>query len=220
MNFPPFYGQFEQDRFLFEHFFPDTKNGTFIEAGAADGEIKSNTYFFEQLGWKGLCIEPRLDPFNSLCKLRNCYTENVGLSTTNQPESDVKFLELTGWGSGLSGVIKNYDARHVQRIRKETQHPNHHTSKEITINTVPLQSLIDKYGLHQLDLLSLDIEGGELDVLKTLDWDRNQIKVILVENNYKESGFIRYLDSLGYRVATRIVCDEVYYRPDLIEFKK
>ena len=43
------------------------KNGFFIEAGAYDGEIYSNTLFFElKQRWKGLLIEPNPDAFQSL----------------------------------------------------------------------------------------------------------------------------------------------------------
>ena len=34
------------------------KLGTFVEFGCADGVTHSNTYAFEKMGWKGLCIEP------------------------------------------------------------------------------------------------------------------------------------------------------------------
>ena len=45
------------------------KNGFFIEAGAYDGEIHSNTLFFElKQSWKGILIEPNPDAFQLLKK--------------------------------------------------------------------------------------------------------------------------------------------------------
>lgn len=52
-----FYGQHGEDAYI-KTLFPDNYIGTCIEVGAYDGISLSNTYFFEQKGWKSLCIEP------------------------------------------------------------------------------------------------------------------------------------------------------------------
>ena len=52
-----FYSQYKQDEWLYNNHFKNKKNGTFLEIGADDGIDKSNTKFFEDLGWVGMCIE-------------------------------------------------------------------------------------------------------------------------------------------------------------------
>jgi hypothetical protein len=44
----------------------DKENGVFVDIGAHDGETDSNSLFFENLGWKGFCIEPNPEMFNKL----------------------------------------------------------------------------------------------------------------------------------------------------------
>ena len=46
-----FYSQFQQDKFVYENYFKNKQNGFFVDIGAYDGEIDSNSLFFENLGW-------------------------------------------------------------------------------------------------------------------------------------------------------------------------
>lgn len=205
----PYYSQFQQDKYIFENFLSKTQNGVFVDIGADDGERFSNSYFFERNGYTGLCIEPRKSAFDKLIKIRNCYCENVAVDTET---GSAKFLQLDGYGSGLSGIVKNYDPRHVTRISREIKHKDHKGTSHITVKTELLQDLLDRYQLFDIDLLSMDIEGHEFEILKTIDWDKINIKVITVENNYKEPYIRNFLESKGYKFKTRLVCDEIYYK--------
>ena len=53
-----YYSQLGQDRFLNENYFKNKLTGTFVDIGAHDGNTYSNSKFFENLGWSGLCVEP------------------------------------------------------------------------------------------------------------------------------------------------------------------
>ena len=49
------------------------------------------------------------------------------------------------------------------------------------VSCVPLQAMVDATGLLDINLLSLDVEGGELSVLRTLDLEATNIQVVVVE---------------------------------------
>jgi FkbM family methyltransferase len=202
-----FYGQYKQDKYLYDTFFKDKKDGVFLDIGASDGIRYSNSLFFEKLGWTGLCVEPREEAFKKLSEIRNCYKENIAIS---DKAGDYQFQQLDGWGSGLSGIVSNYNPQHVQRIAREKKHPKHVESSLITVHAVPLQLLLDKYELTNIDFMSLDVEGGELPVLNSIDWNKTRISVICVENNYNTKDIPRFLKSKGYKYVTRISCDEIY----------
>ena len=58
------YSQWGEDIFLYDNYFGDIQNGTFVELGALDGVLYSNTKFFEDtLNWSGILIEPH--PFSA-----------------------------------------------------------------------------------------------------------------------------------------------------------
>lgn len=209
-NAGKFHGQYGQDRYCYNQFFKDKNEpGTFIELGACDGVRFSNTLFFErELGWNGLCIEPRTDAFEKLKQNRRCICENTAIDTTYR--KGVDFWHITGYGKGLSGLVDKYDARHKRRIEEEIKHPQHEGREVVQVDCVPLQALLDKHGLLNVDFLSLDTEGSELDILKSIDWERTHIRVMTVENNYKDNSIRLFLQSKGFKLVKKIECDEVY----------
>ena len=76
--------------------FKNKKNGFFIEAGAYDGEIYSNTLKFEMdLNWTGLLVEPNPDVFEALLtKNRKSYAIKTCLST--KPEVTEVSFDMAG----------------------------------------------------------------------------------------------------------------------------
>lgn len=74
------------------------------------------------------------------------------------------------------------------------------------------------------DFISIDVEGNELDVLKSIDFRKVPVKVLVIEWRTKDGDSrADYLDKFGYvRLANLVIyketrSDEVYYRPDLIQ---
>lgn len=214
----PYFGQYKQDKYCFENFLSHKTRGTFLDIGADDGVRFSNTFFFEkEKGYTGLCIEPRKAAFKKLITNRKCNCENIAVDVENR---EVEFQELFGYGCGLSGIIRNYDPRHVKRIIQEKKNPKHVKSEIIKVKTRKLQELLNQYNLYNIDFLSLDIEGGELDILKSIDWEKVRVNVITVENNYYDPEFRKYLESIGFIYKKRIACDEIYVNKDHLEFLK
>lgn len=204
-----FYSQFKQDQWLFENHFKDKKDGFFLEIGADDGIDKSNTKFYEELGWKGMCIEPSDKRFKLLEANRNCICENYAISDSI---GEVEFMDISGWGKGLSGIVDKYDNRHKNRIQQELRHPQNKGNETITVKTELLSNLLDKHNITEIDFCTIDTEGGEFDIIKTIDFDKYKINIILVENNYKESNVKDYLTSKGYKHVTTLTIDDVFIK--------
>jgi hypothetical protein len=61
-----------------------------------------------------------------------------------------------------------------------------------------------------IDYLSLDTEGGELDILKSIDYRRFPVNCISVENKYEEKEIYRFLSSVGYRKIARLKIDDIF----------
>jgi FkbM family methyltransferase len=206
-----FYGQYKQDAFVYHAFFENKTDGVFVDIGAHDGISLSNTYFFEKnMGWTGLCVEPIPDIFQKLRRNRTCICVE---GCIYDKADSARFLEVHDGAEMLSGIIDNYDPRHVQRIGYEVaKFPNRGT--EIIVQCYALNTLLERYQLYHIDYLSIDTEGGELDILKSIDFKRFIIDVIEVENNYHDPAFAQFMQSQGY---TKIVhhtspVDEIYVR--------
>lgn len=205
-----FFSQCGQDKFLYENFFKDKKSGIFVDIGAHDGITYSNTYFLEKsLGWQGICIEPNPDVFAQLISNRTAQCIQGCISNNNEI---VSFLKVSGYPEMLSGIVSNYDPRHLARIETEIQ--LYGGSYEIIpIQCYRLNEILAANQITYVDYLSLDIEGGELEVLKSIDYDKFEIEIIDVENNYMEPDMKEFMESKGYSLVTVIGGqDEIYLK--------
>jgi len=202
-----YYSQLGQDRFLNTTYFKNKKQGVFCEVGANDGVQKSNSLFFEKLGWAGICIEPLPQAFNALQKNRKCICENFAI---NLEEGESEFLEINGYAEMLSGLVNEYSPEHLDRVKGEINHYGGY-SKTIKVKTTKLQTLFDKHNIENIDYLSIDTEGNELKVLETIDYKKTNIFAITIENNYQINNFRLFLESKGFEFVRKIeVIDEVY----------
>lgn len=200
--------QVGQDKFLNEHFFHNKKDGVFIDIGAYDGVTHSNTYFFEkELGWKGICFEPIPSVFKKLTQTRQCTCINA---CVGDKEESLDFIEVSGAPEMLSGIVKSYDPRHLDRLKLEiTRDGGSYEIKKVP--SVTLNKIAKYYNLSYVDFLSLDTEGSELDILRSIDFEKVYIHIISVENNYHEPYIREFLESKGFQYVTMLgYQDEVY----------
>ena len=209
MNNKKSYSQYGQDIYCFNRFFKGISNGTFLEIGADDGIDKSNTFFFENIGWNGMCVEPSPLRFEQLRENRRCICENVAVSDRKRTE---KFMDIIEYGKGLSGIISRYDPRHLKRIRKELKNPKNKGYRIIDVECIPINELLEKHQMFRIDFCSIDTEGGELEILESIDMKRHQFDVVCVENNYKSTRIQDLMVSMGFEMVTRLDIDEVYKR--------
>ena len=179
----------------------------FVDVGAHDGVTFSNTCFLERdLEWRGLCIEAIPEVYQLLVRQRNsicvqaCVARQAGVR---------KFLRVHGYAEMLSGIIDAYDARHVETIQREMLRCGG-TSEVIETRTVRLDTLLRKHDITSIDLLCVDVEGAELEVLRSLDLKAFHPKVICVENNFGDPRTWLFLMASGYRPFRRLARDEIY----------
>jgi FkbM family methyltransferase len=170
-----YYSQSGEDEFLNENYFKNKRDGVYIELGALDGVLYSNTKFFQdQLGWKGILIEPHPYKFHSLFKNRpNNYLFNNLVSCSNE---DLVFRFFVDNYSGVSGVENTLPKEHFNNFFNSIYEPQ----DRILIKPITLTEIVKTTDIKNIDLLSLDVEGHEYEVL--LSWDFSiPIDVILIE---------------------------------------
>ena len=145
------------------------ENGFFIESGARSGLELSNTIFFEtKRNWTGLLVEPQLKDFNKLLALRRkAYAINACMSPT-------KNSGLFAWK--MVGHIAGLHESHV--FKKAGQTPDGY------MQCFSFGAMMAALNVNRVDYFSLDIEGGEVPVLKTIPWNDVYIDVIDIEYKY------------------------------------
>lgn len=215
LSFPaelPFHSQSNQDSFLYNHVFKDKKNGVFVDIGANDGITFSNTYFFEkEMGWTGICVEPIPEIFDKLRANRNCHCILGCISNKTGPIDFLVIQDSTYRNDMLSGIFEKFDPRQLAIIQRQIAQGNG-TSKIIPVQSYSLTQLLLEHHIPNVDYLSIDTEGGELDILKSIDFSKVDIEIIDVENNFHSPDFQTFLESVGYKKIAILAQDEIYQK--------
>ena len=63
-----------------------------------------------------------------------------------------------------------------------------------------------------IDILSIDTEGSELEILKAVNFEQFEIELIICENNYKIPEIGAFLAEKGYSVATELGVDQIFIK--------
>ncbi|BES98462.1 Hypothetical protein NTJ_11277 [Nesidiocoris tenuis] len=160
----PSMGQSEKIRSILKN----KKNGIFIEVGALDGETRSNTLYLERyLNWTGLLIEP--DPLNFVRLVRRnrkAWLSPTCLSVKPHPEI-VDFEQNENMGKIVGTGVNDNKVQTPKGI--------------VSVQCFPLYTYLLALNLTHVDYFSLDVEGVELDVLKTIPFHSVSIQTLSVE---------------------------------------
>jgi FkbM family methyltransferase len=160
------------------------RGGFFIEAGANDGLSQSNTAYFERyLGWQGLLIEP-IPSLAEKCRVNrpNAIVEQCALVPIGYSDEhiEMQYCNLMSLVRGARGSDVA-DADHINRGREYLASNDYAYTIDVPAKT--LTQVLDEHNVSNIDLLSLDVEGFEVEALLGLDFNRYLPEYILVEAN-------------------------------------
>lgn len=207
---PESYSQFGQDIYVFGKIFNNKRDGVFVDVGGNHPTKGSNTYLLEKSGWTGIAFEPQ-DTLRALWKdarKTECLPYLIG------PENKlVEFVE-SKTQDGLSGVLGfNKVTQSGVRTQKEQRR---------------LDGILKERDIAHIDYLSIDVEGYEMQVLESIDFNAVDIRVIDIENDlgFKWVPFVgKYLGSTfgsnelrellkkhGFKYTARIMGDDIFVK--------
>ncbi|WP_342108161.1 FkbM family methyltransferase [Methylobacterium sp. SI9] len=188
----------------------EKRAGYFVEFGACNGISLSNTLLLEKaFGWQGVLAEPARAWHVALYKNRACYISEKCVYKTDGIEvlfNEVDIGELSGIDDLVAGDF------HADFRQEARQYP---------VATISLNRLLSEARApRRIDYLSIDVEGGEFDVLQSFDFSAHDVALISVEHNFSDNRHKIYdlLTHLGYRQRFKQLSlfDDWYARPDLV----
>lgn len=213
-NVQPSFAQFGEDRIL-QYLFSNKELSklTYLDIGTNEPIRGSNTYFLYQNGASGLCIEPNPTLWMKVRKVRPKDTcLNVGIGVDNQSEAD--FYVFPPRFSGYN-TFSRVDAE--QRATEGV-----HVAKVIKIQLRNVNDIIADFFSTAPDLLSIDVEGFDFEILKSLDFVRFGPKVLIAETlRYgdtakasKEHEMIDFVLSKGYMIYADTHVNTIFLKVD------
>jgi FkbM family methyltransferase len=194
-----FYSQFKQDKILEEMVFKGYKNGVFVDVGAHNGKSINNTLYFEENhNWSGINIEPIKSVYDELVVNRpKSINLNIAVCDT---EGELEFIQNIGYTEMISGLKQTYHPTHLERLNTELKFCGG-KSHVILVETKRLETVFDENDVSHVNFLSIDVEGAEFQVIKSINFDKVFIDTICFEDNYQDSHpIINYLIEKGYKI--------------------
>ncbi len=209
------------------------RNHTVVEMGANDGIHMSNSWFFSKtLGWRALLIEGNPDVYRRIAAHRpEAATFNALVGNPKhfppdgmapfysfyRPGNSEKHNTALDWETGLSG-IPNSNAS-TPALRSDTDAKRYAKRygvhfQQHRLRVMLFSTLLSDMDIGKIDVLFLDVEGAELSVLQTLNFQRHPVRVLVVER--PTPAVSRLLGMHGYEdlhITYDSGGDRVFYKP-------
>lgn len=173
---------------MVREFFRDTPQGFFVEVGANDPKKDSQSFHLEEAGWRGILIEPVPELAAELRRVRRATVFEVACSSPDRAGTTMTLH--------VAGPFSSFDPHlAVTGMRADR-------TVDVRVDTLD-QVLAQGDVRPPIDLMSVDVEGHELEVLSGFDFARWRPRLILLEDHVSNLDKHRFMQRNGYALMRR-----------------
>jgi FkbM family methyltransferase len=169
------------DKVIRRRFFRGQDAGVFVEVGAARPDYLSVSALYRELGWTVIAIEP--NPVH--CELhRSRGYEILEYACGDHDEDGVDFCVVDSHGTKYENGAVSYESFSSLAIKESYANLRSDLDvSKIKVNLRRLDTILETHapGLGRIDILSVDVEGWELEVLAGLDFQKYRPRVMVIE---------------------------------------
>jgi len=149
--------------------FGEVEHGFYIDIGAGDPVEYSLTKLFYDRGWSGINIEPG-PAFSALEAQR---TRDINLRLAVAPEEGARDFWISSPHSGISTF---YPATSLDVL------PEGFAYEQVTVECMPAWRILEEHaGGRSIDFMTIDVEGAEADVIRSINFETTRPTVLVVE---------------------------------------
>ena len=181
---------------ILRRLFEGRQSGFYVDVGAHHPRRFSNTYHFYRMGWLGINIDAMPGSMSLFRRLRG---RDINLEIAVGKEK-----ELLSFYCFNEPALNTFE-RDLAMARNRGPHK---IVREELLQTNPLKEILARYlpSGQMIDFLSVDVEGRDLDVLRSNDWKRFRARVVMAESTgesletVKENEIYKYMQQQHYRL--------------------
>lgn len=182
-------GQYDEEKFLL-NFFGEKNVGVVVEIGSANPDLNSNSKYLIDKGWSALLVEPNTTFYK---RLKDFYSENPLIFIENvcahiEDIDSVKFYEFDQVSTMDECFRERANRYYGNKEWKNYEGESKYGYNETIIKAVKTSKLIEKY-FKNIDFLSIDTEGSDINVIMGIDFDNVYIKLLCHESQNNEQVF-------------------------------
>jgi FkbM family methyltransferase len=167
-KYGPHRNSYSEEEWCIRDFFNDRRDGFFVDVGANDYKVTSNTYYLDTvLNWRGIAIEPQRQFEADYVKFRP-RTKFVSFFVSDASNQLAKMYLVN-----KSSLIASGNRGFTEQVGEK--------AKEIEVPTITLNDLLDSEGVKRIDFMSIDIELWEPKALAGFDVERFHPELVCIE---------------------------------------
>ena len=203
-SYAPSFSSAGEDMILRHLVGSDKMSGFYVDVGAYHPVLGSNTYFFYLNGWRGINVEARPGSRALFDRVRPRDTNlEVGVSK--------EAGELTYYFIGEDSTMNSFSREFLEHLDMLRE-----VKREIAVPVLPLAEVLARPlpAGREIDFMSVDVEGHDLQALESHDWARFRPRFLVVEDKEVDAGrseIVRFMRGRGYTVCAQnvIILDKI-----------
>jgi len=171
-KYGPNRNSYSDEEWCIRDFFNDRRDGFFVDVGANDYKVTSNTYYLDTvLNWRGIAVEPQRQFEADYLKFRP-RTKFLSFFVSDASNERARIYVL-----GKNSLIASGDKSFTEQFGDK--------AKEVEVPTITLNDLLDSEGVKKIDFMSIDIELWEPKALAGFDVERFRPELVCIEAHPK-----------------------------------
>jgi FkbM family methyltransferase len=203
-------GEAGVDRIVHERFFSGVTDGVFVDVGAAGPDFLSMSALYRSLGWRVIAIEPN----PAFCEAhRAAGHEVLQYACSDRDENAVDFEVVDSHGESYQHGTVSYESFSSLAVKPEYRALRADLDvRQIKVDVRRLDTILAEHApdVTRLDIVSVDVEGWELEVLDGLSFERYRPAALIVENLFAADGYRHALRDRGYVLWRRRGPNDIY----------
>ncbi len=193
----------EGEDLILKRIFEGQKTGFYVDVGAHHPKRFSNTYLFYKMGWRGINIDAMP---GSMGKFKEVRPDDVNLEIAISDKEEILIFHIFN-----EPALNTFNELQAEKYLLNT---NYKVIEKKKLKTFPLWEVLEKYNSegNQIHFMSIDVEGLDLQVLKSNNWIKFKPLIILVEllemrsiAEIQKSEIYIFLISNGYIFSAKTV---------------
>ncbi len=206
---PQYYAEHNTDRVIRETFFSNfATQGVMVEVGGGTPEFLSMSKHFKESGWRTIIIEPN-PVFAEQHRLIG--NEVYEFACSCEDRSKVPFTVVSQKVEAYGGIVTDHAFSSIEIKPSYAElMPSAACTKQITVEVRRLDRILLELGISKVDLLSVDVEGWEIEVMQGLNVQRVECPVVVLENFGHDPSYTSYMQKIGYKLKLKIEHNYVF----------